>query len=173
MLVINNLETLKKAMKNSSAFENMINEWVYDDMMEQQRWLLDDLGGLKGCRYHDNYTSFFYTITDRKAFLEGLEGRGLWCSEEAEKLAEKESIFQNMDYENKQADNLDAWLDKKAAALLADIEESLHFYENPDQAAIDETLENFIDSGLLENYFLDGKQVKQMIPARAAQFLTV
>lgn len=172
MKQINTIETLKEAMEKSSSFSSLVNDRLYNDLMFEQEMLSRDYD-LAGVRCHDHYTSFFYTITDRRAFLESVAGCGMCEAETAAALLEKENKLYEMEEENKNYDLLDAWLDKKAADLLEEIENNLHFYENPDREYIDEMLKNYIYDNVFENYFLDGDKVRELIPARAARYAVI
>lgn len=174
MKTIKNLESLKKAMELSSRFENKVNNWLYDDLMEEQRFFSDD-ASIDGLEYHDNYQSFFFTISDRDKFIRSMEDSPLYYSDlpETKKTAAALDRLDAMEYENKNYDRLDEWLDQQAEKLMHIYENDLHIYENPDQFMIDETLENMLANNMFESYFIDGDQVKEYHPAVAAYYETI
>ena len=165
---LNTLESVKKAMELSSRFNDLISGWAYDESMEQQRFYYE-LNKADGLRYHDNYSSFFYTINDRDSFIRSTEDfddpafREL--SEYSNKLLDR---LNAMEYDNKQYDNLDSKLDSLAKKLLEMYEDSLHSFESSwyEREFINDYIEMWLDSGLLENYYIDDNQVKHFIPAR-------
>ena len=171
---IKNLETLKNAMELSSRFGNMVNDWLYDDLMDQQYWLGND-ANIDGLRYHDNYQSFFFTISDRDKFIRSMESSPCYYSDlpETKKAAAALDRLDAMEYENKNYDRLDEWLDQQAEKLLHIYENDLHAYETPDQLMIDESLENMLANNMFENYYIDGGQVKHYHPAVAAYYETI
>ena len=174
METIKNLESLKKAMELSSRFENLVNNRLYDDLMDQQYWFGND-ADIDGLRYHDNYQSFFFTISDRDKFIRSMESSPYYYSDlpETKKAAAALDRLDAMEYENKNYDRLDEWLDQQAVKLLHIYENDLHAYENPDQFMIDETLENMLDNNVFENYYIDGQEVKLYHPARAAYYESI
>ena len=174
METIKNLETLKNAMEISSRFENMVNDWLYDDLMDQQYWLGND-ANIDGLRYHDNYQSFFFTISCRDKFIRSMESSPCYYSDlpETKKAAAALDRLDAMEYENKNYDRLDEWLDQQAEKLLHIYENDLHAYETPDQLMIDESLENMLANNMFENYYIDGDQVKHYHPAVAAYYETI
>jgi hypothetical protein len=174
METIKNLESLKKAMELSSRFENMVNNWLYDDLMDEQRCFSMD-AAIDGLKYHNHYSSFFYTISDRDKFIRSIENSPYYYSDlpETKKAAAALNRLDAMEYENKNYDRLDEWLDQQAEKLMHIYENDLHAYENPDQLMIDETLENMLDNNMFENYYIDGDQVKQYHPAVAAYYETI
>ena len=173
METIKTLESLKNAMELSSRFENMVNDWLYDDLMDQQYWFGKD-ANIDGLRYHDNYNSFFYTISDRDKFIRSMENSDCYADlPETKKAAAALDRLDAMEYENKNYNRLDEWLDQQAEKLMHIHESNLHAYENPDQFMIDEALENMLNNNMFKNYYIDGGQVKHYHPAVAAYYETI
>jgi len=173
METIKTLESLKNAMELSNRFENMVNDWLYDDLMDQQYWFGKD-ANIDGLRYHDNYSSFFYTISDRDKFIRSMENSDCYADlPETKKAAAALDRLDAMEYGNKNYNRLDEWLDQQAEKLMHIHESNLHAYENPDQDMIDEVLENMLNNNMFKNYYIDGGQVKHYHPAVAAYYETI
>ena len=173
---LNNLQTVKKAMELSSKFESKINEWIQDDAMLLQQEYSKEVNP-DGLKYHDHYCSFFYTIENLNDFLESMASNESIYSEDAaallpelEKLEEAET---NDDITAGQYQEMENQLKEKAQEILSRYENDLKYYENPDQYFIDESIQNMIDNDMLENYYIDGSQVKLYHPAMAAYYETI
>lgn len=173
---LNNLQTVKKAMELSSKLESKINDWIYDDAMEMQRIYSEEVNP-DGLKYHDYYCSFFYTIENLNDFLESMaSNESIYSEDAAALLPELEKLEEAETDDNISADEywkMESQLKEKAQEILNRYENDLKYYENPDQYFIDETIQNMIDNDVLENYYIDGGQVKHYHPAVAAYYETI
>lgn len=133
---LNTVETIREAMNCNKNFEKELYERFYDDASFLQGMLLDDFD-VKGLKYHDYYSSFFYTVEDRKAFFESTISNKDFIQEMgiSEELANKimkanEHFEYEMSWDNKQYDNLDNWLEAKAEEIKTAWETTLKWYED-------------------------------------------
>ena len=127
MKKFNSVKEVKEAMNRNANFREYMLEELYDYSMCYQQSLYDD-AGIEGLECHNHYSSFFYTIRDRKAFLQSYYD--YYGNEELAYLLEKENTLYLMDYNNPNYDLLDAWLDEKATFYMKDWENELKYYEN-------------------------------------------
>lgn len=128
------VKTIRKMMKLSNAFSQKVYNDAMGNAMEEQRWFADD-ANIDGLRYHDHYSSFFFTISDRKSFIESMAASDMYSTlPEVQKVAAALERFECMDYSNKNYDQLDEWLDRKADELKQRYENDLHSYEDYDNA---------------------------------------
>ena len=165
---LNSIENVKKAMELSDRFSDLISNWAYEEAMQQQedysRWNKAD-----GLRFHNLYSSFFYTIYDRDSFIRSTEDFDDPMYEDLSKEANKLLDRLNaMEYDNKQYDNLDSKLDSLAKELLNMYEGILHAFEFDwyKEDYINDSIEMWLDYGKFENYYIEENQVKHFIPAR-------
>lgn len=173
---LNNLQTVKKAVELSSKLESRINEWIYDDAMFLQQEYAEEINPA-GLKYHDHYCSFFYTIENLNNFLESMASNESIYSEEAAALLPELEKLEDAEMDDnitaRQYQEMENQLKEKAQKILNKYESNLKYYENPDQCFIDESIQNYIDSGMLDDYYIDGGQVKLYHPARAAYYETI
>lgn len=155
MKQLQTVEDIKKAMETNNNFEDKVYRYLYDWSMEDQSILCQD-AQIEGLRYHDHYSSFYYTIEDRPLFLQTYYR--YTEDPELEKLIEKEKTLSYMDYDNPNYDLLDSWLDKQAEKWKDKWESWLHSYENdyfklkPGELGYD-LLECMIDNGIFDDYY--------------------
>lgn len=155
------IDELKEMMNLSNKFREKVWTDCSEQAMEDQYDVIHyELNDLPGVRFHDHYISFYCRIADRRKFLEGMAEQCFdseW-QKTSESLLKKEDVLYIMSYDNKQWDNLDAWLDKKAEELLADVEKFLHSYEDISDDYVDDYLELAIENGWYDNATIkDGK----------------
>lgn len=165
---LNTFENVKKAMELSDRFSDLISNWAYEEAMQQQedysRWNKAD-----GLRFHNHYSSFFYTIYDRDSFIRSTEDFDDPMYEDLSKEANKLLDRLNaMEYENKRYDDLDSKLDSLAKELLNMYEGVLHAFEFDwyKEDYINDSIEMWLDFDRFENYYIEDNQVKHFIPAR-------
>lgn len=168
---LNNFDELKKAYVSCNALQSRIFNLAYEDCMNEQEYTSDYVGA-SGIRWNSHYTSFFYTIENRKAFLVSAlyhvdcEYYYGITTEEKERILKAFNHFEyEMDYGNKQYDNLDNWLDKKANEMLKNYETILHNYENQvyEESYIDDMIANVYTDIFRYHYVTDNDYTKVYI----------
>ena len=173
---LNNLNAVKKAMQLSEKLNNKIYEMINDEAMALQCDYAEEINPA-GLKYREHYSSFFYTIENLSDFIESMASNESIYSEDAAALLPELEKLNDAEYDdNITADQfwkMEKQLREKAGEILDRYTEDLKYYENPDQYFIDDEIENIIENGLLENYYIDGRQVKLYHPAQAAYYETI
>lgn len=152
---------VKEAMEISDKFKNLVMNDVYNNLMDQQYWFSVD-AKIEGLEYHDRYSSFCYTISDREKFIDSMHDSDFYSGMDiVEKVYEKQQVLNGMDYDNKNYDLLDEWLDRKAAELMEMHEDNLHAFEYPTDETENETIEFLTEEcGLYSSYYIEHNNVK-------------
>lgn len=162
-IFINELETEKRneLIKKNSKLINKLQADLYDSNMEMQyidsKNIMDD-EALRSIEYHDNYSSFFYTLKDWRRFITNIEPD--YLSEEGRKTADiiynKIDVLDSMDPYSDNYYNLDEWLFKQTEKVLKDIEDYLHSYEEyPEE---DEAIEYADEMDQLNDYYIEERE---------------
>ena len=152
---------VKEAMNISEKFKELVMNDVYNNLMDQQYWFSQD-AKIEGLKYHDHYSSFFFTISDREKFIDSMHDSDFYSGMDiVEKVYEKQQVLNGMDYDNKNYDLLDEWLDRKAAELLEIYETDLHAYEHQEEDVENETIQFLTEEcGLYSGYYIEHNNVK-------------
>lgn len=123
-------EELKKVLEVNKKLEDEVFEsWCQNcmDMQEVDGSFLN----LQGVKYHDDYDSFFHTLTEYRKFIENLNSEIL-----GEKAQQKHKECEDMLNElyamgtlDDGFDELEEKIEVKAKSLLKDVDIFLHYYE--------------------------------------------
>lgn len=162
-IYINNLDTEKRnniIKLNSKLIYQLIDD-LYDVQMDQQRETLDlalDKEAQKAIEYHDNYSSFYYTLNNWRKFINGvhsdyLSSEGLDLYDKIMKNIEK---LDALDCYDEEYYDLDAQLEEDSKIILKDIEDLLHSYE--DYPSEDDAIEYADEMERLEDYYIEERE---------------
>ena len=162
-IFINELETEKrnKLIKKNSKLINQLQADLYNSNMEMQyiesKNIMND-DALRSIGYHDNYSSFFYTLKDWRKFITNIDTN--YLSEEARKKADiiykKIDVLDSMDPYSDNYYNLDEWLFKQTEKVLKDIEDYLHGYEEyPEE---NEAIQYADEMDQLNDYYIEERE---------------
>ena len=150
-------DELKNLFQNNNDFQNKIIENCYNTIQymtdELNNELFVESSRQRGYRYHDNYMSFYFRLTDAEEFVNGLkDGIGDYFDESDKKEYEKMLKLAD-EYWNLESDDLygekgekiyDA-LEESAKKVLLAIENLFHDIEEPTDDMIDEEIESALD----------------------------
>lgn len=157
---INELETEKRnyIIKLNKKLADQLQADLYESQMEMQyidskNIMTDD--ALKAIEYHDNYSSFFYTLKDWRRFITGIDAG--YLTDEAHDvynyIMKKLDVLDSMNIYSDNYYNLEEHLEEKTKIILKDIEDFLHTYENyPD---LDEAIQYAEEMDQLDNYYIE------------------
>lgn len=162
-IFINDLEENKRneLIKKNSKLVNKLQGDLYESNMEMQyidsKNIMND-EALRSIEYHDNYSSFFYTLKDWRKFITNIDVN--YLSEEARKTADiiykKIDILDGMDPWSENYNNLEDWLFNKTEEVLKDVEEYLHSYEEyPEE---DEAIRYADEMDQLNEYYIEERE---------------
>ena len=156
------LEELRKLYRENSDFQNALDEGLYEGLSFQAKdeYSIFFTKDAKGFRYNDNYSSFYYTLTDAEAFVNGLnddlddyfDKETLPVYKKMKKLADK---YWNMDYDeqlDEKGEKVYEELEEACKIVLSFIEKQLHCFEEITDDLLDSELE-YIMSG--DSYMSD------------------
>lgn len=166
------LGELKTLYDENKDFSHVVWETTYENNMFWQQEQSEELLGKdnRGYSYHDNYSSFYFRLTDCEHFLNDLpESCRDYLPEcyvelydKAKRLLDK---WENMTYDEQDEDEgTYNDLEKTAEELLKAIEETLHEFEVITDDQTDDTLQAIIDDCLsMSDWELldDGKTIAQ------------
>lgn len=156
------LKELEKLYHDNREFACQIWSDIEEDNMYWQGEEYEQIFGKNNrtIRQHDNYNSFYLTITDHDNFAESLcdmdcfntETASLWLK--AKNLA---SRWQNMDYdEQDRHPELYEAMERTNNELLEIIEKALHEYENITDDEIAQKLQDILDGiSYMEDWEMD------------------
>ena len=164
------MKTYLKDMKAGEAWELVHNNSdymaeLYEDMAQDRGEQQSEEAGLilgsdwhKYIDYHDNYNSFYLRVKDPAEMIRNID-KDYLTEAQAERYEKAKSLLDK--YENEEdPEKLDSWYDQleiQAKGLLADIEESLHEYENiTDDDIKEEFIINLEDN---EDYTIGDKNI--------------
>lgn len=162
-IFINDLKTEKRneLIKNNSRLINMLQSDLYDNYMTLQyiesKNIMNE-EATSAIRYHDHYSSFFYTLEDWRKFYQNIDYS--YLSDEASKKADK--ITKNIDkmdalpeYNDKYY-KLDEECEELTKEILQEIENILHTYEEcPDE---DDAIRYADEMEQLEGYYIEERE---------------
>lgn len=159
-LYLNEMETEKRneLIKKNQKLLNQLQEDLYESNMDMQyidsKNIMND-EALRSIRYHDHYSSFFYTLEDWRKFIINIdpdylspEARGIY-----EKVCNKIDTLDSMDPYCENYNLLDQWLFNNTEIVLKDIENYLHEYEDyPDE---DDAIQYADEMDQLNDYYIE------------------
>lgn len=160
---INELETEtrnKYIKQNKKLIEKLQND-LYSSNMDLQYIEAKNIIGKEGfnaIQYHDNYSSFFYTLKDWRKFYQNIDYS--YLSDEASKKADK--ITKNIDkmdtleYYNDDYYKIDEECEELAKEILKEIENILHAYE--EYPTEDDAIEYADEMEQLEEYYIEFRE---------------
>lgn len=170
------LETVcdvRNAMELSGKFRYIVWNYIHDDMMELQQLDFNEINPA-GIVCHNHYSSFFYTLYDAERFINSLVDSENWYfSEKAKPVKELINRWNDTEYYSDEYNQLEGQINQESEKLMKELEDYLKQYENPDQMMENDSIENQLENGIYENYYIDGGQVKQYHPAVAAYYETI
>lgn len=162
-IFINELETDKRneLIKKNSKLINILQRDLYDNNMELQYIESKDImndEAMNAIRYHDHYSSFFYTLEDWRKFYQNIDY--CYLSDEAGEKAKK--IDENIDkmdalpeYDDKYYE-LDEKCEELTKEILKEIENILHTYEEyPNE---NEAIQYADEMEQLEGYYIEERE---------------
>ena len=162
-IYINTLDTEKRnyLIKLNKKLMNQLVEELYDVQMEQQRDMLDYAlteDAQRAINYHDDYSSFYYTLNNWRRFIDGVDKD--YLSADAldiyASIQEKIKKLDEMDEYSEEYYNLDAEIEEDVKKILKDIEDLLHSYEDyPDE---DDAIEYADEMERLEDYYIEERE---------------
>lgn len=164
------MKTYLKDMKEAEAWELVHNNSdymaeLYEEMAQDRGEQQSEEAGLilgsdwhKYIDYHDHYNSFYLRVKDPAEMIRNID-KDYLTEAQAERFEKAKSLLDK--YENEEdPDKIDSWyyqLETQAKGLLADIEESLHEYENiTDDDIKEEFIINLEDN---EDYTIGDKNI--------------
>lgn len=170
-------ENEKRALiENNSALANM----VYDDMLENEMDFISEqltyiAPGLRDYSigaYNYNYM----TVGNSVKFLDGLEQlQKCYCTlpdamqHEIDRVLAARDRFYLMDYNNKNYDSLDAWIDKKAQYFADCITDYFSSCLDPSRDdMISYFIEFYADERMNEAYYIENGELYQTITKKIA-----
>lgn len=162
-IYINNLDTEKRnyIIKLNSKLMKQLQEDLYDAQMYQQLDCFEcmlDKTGQDALKYHDHYSSFYYTLKDWRKFIEGLDKE--YLSTETldiyDKIIDKIKELDEMDPYSDEYYNLDAELEEESKIVLKDVEDLLHSYE--DYPSEDDAIQYADEMERLNDYYIEERE---------------
>ena len=162
-IFINELETEKRneLIKKNSKLIQQLQNYLYENNMDLQYIESEDImneEAFKAIEYHDNYSSFFYTLKDWRKFYQNIDYT--YLSDEASKKADKitkniEKIDALPEY-NDEYYKLDEESEELAKEILKEIENILHTYE--EYPSEDDAIEYADEMEQLEDYYIEERE---------------
>jgi hypothetical protein len=155
-----------EAYEKNEKFRNMVYNDAYEVAMDQQYY--DEVNlNIKGLEFKNHYNSWFFRLKDLKEFiysLEEVQKITMILDDENEKLFKKvyEAFerFNCMNWNNKNYDILETWLENKANYFINLIEDWLKWYES------DEYIETMIydefTSSRYEEYYILNNDISKI-----------
>lgn len=162
-IYINELETEKRneLIKKNNKLINILQHDLYENNMDLQyiegNNIISD-EAYKAIEYHDNYSSFFYTLKDWRKFYQNIDYA--YLSDEASKKANK--ITKNIDKIDALPDydeeyyKLDEECEELAKEILQEIEDILHVYE--EYPSEDDAISYADEMEQLEDYYIEERE---------------
>lgn len=145
---------------NSKLIYKLIDD-LYDVQMDQQRETLDlalDKEAQQAIDYHDNYSSFYYTLKNWRKFINGVhkdylspDGLNIYNN-----IIEKMKELDEMDPYSDEYYSLDAELEEECKKVLKDIEDLLHSYE--DYPSEDDAISYADEMEQLDSYYIEERE---------------
>lgn len=159
-IFINEMETEKRnnLIEKNKKLADRLQSDLYESNMEMQyidsKNIMND-EALNAIRYHDHYTSFFYTLDDWRKFIINIDPA--YLSEDArsiyDEVCAKIDTLDGMDLYSENYDRLDDWLYKQTEKVLKDVEEYLHTYEEyPD---LEDAIQYAYEMDQLDDYYIE------------------
>ena len=162
-IYINELETEKRneLIKNNSKLIQRLQNDLYDNNMDLQYIESENImnkEAISAIRYHNHYSSFFYTLEDWRKFYQNITY--VFLSDEANKKANK--ITENInkmdalpEY-NDEYYKIDEECEELTKEILQEIENILHTYEEyPDE---DDAIQYADEMEQLEEYYIEERE---------------
>lgn len=166
----------RELIENNNALANM----VYDDMMDgEMHFITEQLNYIApGLRDYSigSYNYNYLTVGNSVKFLDGLEQlQKCYCTlpddmnDEIKRVLEARERFYLMDYNNKNYDVLDAWIDKKAQYFANCITDYFSMCLDPTRAdMIEYFIEFYADERMDESFYIDNGVLYQTITKQIA-----
>lgn len=167
----------KRALiEENGALQNM----VYDDMIDSEQYFISEQLNYiaPGLRDYSigSYNYNYLTVGNSVKFLDGLETlQKNYCTlpdsmnDEIKRVLAARERFYLMDYNNKNYDSLDAWIDKKAQYFADCIAEYFTSCLDPDRESMIEYFIGFYaDERMDESFYIDNGILYQTITNRIA-----
>lgn len=133
---INDLETETRnnyIKRNKKLIEKLQND-LYNNNMDLQYIEAENIiskEGFEAIQYHDNYSSFYYTLNDWRKFYQNIDY--IFLSDEANKksdeITKKIDIMDSLECYDDEYYKLDEECEQLAKEILNEIENILHSYE--------------------------------------------
>ena len=178
MKYINQLTNNEKRelIENNSALANM----VYDDMIENEMYFISEQLNYiaPGLRDYSigSYNRNYMTVGNSVKFLDGLEElQKCYCTlpddinDEIKRVSAARDRFYLMDYNNKNYDMLDAWIDEKAQYFADCITNYFSSYLDPTHGdMVDYFIEFYADERMDESFYIDNGILYQTITKEIA-----
>lgn len=154
-------EKRDKLIKKNSKLMNQLQSDLYEAQMDWQYYDADAImnkEAQKAIEYHDNYSSFFYTLTDWRKFIVNIDSG--YLSDDAKKIYDhimkKLETLDNMEYYSDNYYNLEEHLEKETEKVLDDVEGYLHSYEKyPEE---DDAIQYADEMDQLEGYYIEERE---------------
>ena len=166
----------RELIENNNALQNM----VYDDMNENEMYFITEqlnyiAPGLRDYSIR-SYNYNFLTVGNSVKFLDGLETlQKNYCTlpdsmnDEIKRVLEARERFYLMSYNNKNFDDLDAWIDKKAQYFADCIAEYFTSCLDPTRDdMINYFIEFYADERMEKSFYIDNGILYQTITKQIA-----
>lgn len=161
-IFINELETEKRneLIKKNQKLINKLQADLYENQMQQQyiesQNIMND-DAINSIEYHDNYSSFFYTLKDWKKFIQNIDADYLNETKTIyNNIIEKIETLDSMETYDEKYYNLDAQLEEETKKVLKEIEDYLHEYE--DYPSEDDAIQYADEMEQLEDYYIEERE---------------
>lgn len=155
------IEERNEVIKNNSKLINILQNDLYDNNMDLQYIEGNNImneEAIKAIKYHDYYSSFFYTLIDWRKFYQNVTY--VFLSDEANEKAKKiDENIEKMDAlpeYNDEYYKLDEECEELAKEILKEIEDYLHTFE--EYPSEDEAIQYADEMEQLENYYIEERE---------------
>lgn len=154
-------EKRNELIKKNSKLINQLQSDLYESNLEMQyidsKNIMND-EALKAIEYHNNYSSFFYTLINWRKFIENID-RDYLSADVLDTYKEINDGIEKLDTFDVYDDNyydLDAKLEEKTKIILKDVENYLHNYEEyPDE---DDAIQYADEMEQLNEYYIEQRE---------------
>lgn len=159
-IFINDLDTEKRndLIKKNTKLINMLKEDLYEVNLYMQQYDTELMLGKdyhQYLQYHDDYNSFYFTITNWRKFITNVEKS--WLSNDTidtyDYIMSKLDDLDALCYYDEEYYKLDEELEEKCKIILDDLEDLLHSYEEyPNE---DDAIQYADDMEQLNEYYIE------------------